>query len=44
MGSFWRGQKNQYQNIIQNSTALISTKIGTLASPYFNNWVLKEGY
>ena len=36
--------KNQYQNIIQNSTALISTKIGTLASQYFNNWRLKEDY
>lgn len=44
IAQFWRRQKKQHQNMIQNFTALISTKIGTLASPYFNNWVLKEGY
>ena len=40
----WRGQKLQHQNIIQNSPSRISTIMATLASPFFNNWVLKEGY
>jgi len=41
---FGKGQKNQHQNIPLRSSTCISTIITTLASPKFNNWVLKEGY
>ena len=45
IAQFWRGQKLQQQNIIQNSTALISNILTTLAPQLlFNNWRLKEGY